>query len=105
LAYIRYGDDFLIFASSQSETESFRNSASAWLGEMLKLAVHPKNDVVFQAKHGAHFLGHRIYPNGSVIDRTMQHKIDDRLNQVNVSSYSAMKLPRAQRKRLPWRLL
>jgi hypothetical protein len=101
-AYIRYGDDFLVFAKDEATCRRFEATGKQWLGETLKLKVHPTNDVIFQAHTGAKFLGHEVYDNSSVVNQAMQDKVTKQIDRTNIASYQAMHLPNTLRKQLPW---
>jgi hypothetical protein len=106
LAYMRYGDDFIIITPDQATTLLCQREATIWLKEVLKLTVHKKNDIVLPAKHGLFFLGHKIYPHAPLsVDDAMLKKIARDVNMSNVASYQAMALPRKYTKQLPWLLL
>ncbi|OGL30266.1 hypothetical protein A3D14_00210 [Candidatus Saccharibacteria bacterium RIFCSPHIGHO2_02_FULL_47_12] len=106
LGYLRYGDDFVLFMRTQKEANEAQDVATAWLLEMLRLRVHPRNNVVIRANQGLHFLGHSIYSFLSLsVDKVMGRKVKQGLNMRNAASYKAMNLPRRVSKQLPWELL
>jgi hypothetical protein len=105
LAYVRYGDDFVLFFRSKSEALHTQEVATQWLQYNLRLQVHPKNSFVFRASHGIRFLGHWIYPSSDVsAERSMLKKIPDVLDRTNAASYMNSRLPCRYAKRMPWLL-
>jgi RNA-directed DNA polymerase len=102
-AYVRYGDDFILFVYTKQEAEQISLTATTWFKDNLKLKVHAKNNIVVRSKHGLHFLGHRIYPSSNVVVEPMQlKKIMSELSRKNVSSYRSQKLPKRVAKRFDW---
>ena len=98
LAYIRYGDDFLLFARGQSEAFNFQKNADSWLSENLHLNLHAKNNVIVQSKQGIHMLGHWIYPKHHlIVDRAMRRKVYRNLDISNASTYKSMHIPKRTR--------
>jgi RNA-directed DNA polymerase len=94
LAYVRYGDDFLLFARTRAEAKSYQNIAQEWLVKYLSLRLHSRNNVIIQPKQGVHVLGHWIYPKHQIIvDSMMKHKIRKNLNRSNVATYKSMYVP------------
>lgn len=103
LAYLRYGDDFIMFFKNREEAGLAGEIATRWLQDKLKLTVHPANNFIFKASWGLHFLGHRLYPNAvPTIDKTMRAKIRRDVSIRNVNSYRSMKLTQKQHKELSW---
>jgi len=49
LAYVRYGDDAILFAPARRAAEQFREIATTFLKSELKLTINPRNDVIFRA--------------------------------------------------------
>ena len=95
LAYIRYGDDFLLFARTRKEALHFQSDASAWLSKNLRLKLHAKNNVILQPKRGIHILGHWIYPKQQlIVDKAMRRKMNSNLSTANASTYKSMHIPK-----------
>ncbi|MSR59927.1 MAG: RNA-dependent DNA polymerase [Planctomycetaceae bacterium] len=59
--YVRYVDDFLLFADDKRTLANAREEIAAFLGK-LRLRLHPKKNVVFPVTEGIRFLGYRVYP-------------------------------------------
>ncbi len=58
-AYVRYVDDFLLFADDKRQLWAWKKQVAAFLGS-LRLVMHPRKSVVYRAKDGIPFLGWRI---------------------------------------------
>ncbi|CDM96995.1 MULTISPECIES: RNA-directed DNA polymerase [Limnospira] len=59
--YVRYVDDFALFADSHSFLADARTEIETYLTQ-LRLKIHPIKSQLFETKHGANFLGFRIFP-------------------------------------------
>ena len=59
--YIRYVDDFLLFAEDKKNLHEWREAIIQFLAE-LRLTLHEKRAVVFPVETGIPFLGWRTYP-------------------------------------------
>jgi retron-type reverse transcriptase len=106
LAYVRYGDDFVLFMPSEEAANIAQRLTTNWLLEELGLRVHARNNWVFRARFGLHFLGHAIYPSSPIaVERAMRTKINQRLTARNAVSYQTLRLPAKDRKQAPWHML
>ncbi len=61
LSYVRYVDDFLIFADDKRRLHEVRREVERFL-EALRLQIHPNKSVVFPCEEGLRFLGYRVFP-------------------------------------------
>ena len=105
LAYIRYGDDFLLFGKDKSKVLGYRTACAEWLYDELRLNVHKSNNKVIAVKTGVHFLGHQIYANNQVhVDGFTTNKMLKKVSPANIAVYKAMHITEAERKLLSWRL-
>jgi retron-type reverse transcriptase len=59
--YVRYVDDFALFADDPEFLASARRAIEDYL-DTLRLKIHPIKSQLFQTHHGANFLGFRILP-------------------------------------------
>lgn len=59
--YVRYVDDFALFSDSHSFLADARTEIETHLTR-LRLKIHPVKSQLFETKHGANFLGFRIFP-------------------------------------------
>jgi RNA-directed DNA polymerase len=97
LAYLRYGDDFILFASTRRNAHLTRRLAEAWLNANLDLKINPNNNIVCASKQGLHFLGHVIYSDSCTVDKYTSRTIISKLQINNAASYKSLKIsPEAQ---------
>ena len=61
-AYLRYMDDFVLFANSKADLHAWKAAIAEFLARHLRLVLHPKKSVVFPVKVGLDFCGFVIYP-------------------------------------------
>ncbi len=60
-AYLRYVDDFLLFAAAKSQLWEWKSAVRDFL-RRLRLTLHERESTVYPVTHGIPFLGFRIYP-------------------------------------------
>ncbi len=60
-AYVRYVDDFLLFADDKRTLHDWRRGIEDYLAA-LRLTVHPDKSVVFPVANGLPFLGFEVFP-------------------------------------------
>ena len=89
-AYLRYGDDFIIFEPSREKLEVLRGKSVEFLRGILKLQINPKNDVKIKPRDGLKFLGVCLWPNGRSLSKRNLKRVHDRLNLGNVPSYHGL---------------
>lgn len=61
-AYLRYMDDFVLYADDKSCLHDWKERIRQFLGERLRLQLHGKKSVVAPTQVGLDFCGFRIYP-------------------------------------------
>ncbi len=61
-SYVRYVDDFALFSDDKVYLHSARQQIEAYLGNHLRLKIHPIKSQLFETKVGATFLGFRVLP-------------------------------------------
>lgn len=86
-AYLRYGDDFLLFDMDEKRLKNMREEAIKFISNVLKLPIHSKNDLIFKAKHGLKFLGVILYQTGRKLNKRMSNRIKTELGTRNASGY------------------
>lgn len=59
--YLRYVDDFALFSDDYQFLKDARIAIEDYLAE-LRLKIHPIKSQLFESKHGASFLGFRVFP-------------------------------------------
>jgi retron-type reverse transcriptase len=89
-AYLRYGDDWLCFAGSQSELETMRELAKGFLNTELGLNIHPTMNLIKPVRAGVSYLGIDLWPNGRRVDAPARLKLYANLSFHNVSSYKSL---------------
>jgi len=86
-AYLRYGDDFLIFNNDKDYLEKIKILTANFLKDKLSLELHAKNNYIVKTKHGLKFLGMVLSPNEKRINKRNYKKLKLNLNTINMSSY------------------
>jgi retron-type reverse transcriptase len=104
-AYIRYGDDFLLFYPTRRQAHQSRQLADNFLQTKLSLTLNPKNNVIVPANNGLKFLGHTITGESLVTDEYTTRRVLNRIDLGNTSSYRALYLLEQTRNCLDWILL
>ena len=61
LSYVRYVDDFLVFADDKRRLHEVRVEIERFL-EYLRVQIHRDKSVVFPCSQGIRFLGYRVFP-------------------------------------------
>lgn len=59
--YLRYVDDFALFSDDRALLAEARPQVEAYLAQ-LRLKIHPIKSQLFATRHGANFVGFRIFP-------------------------------------------
>jgi RNA-directed DNA polymerase len=104
-AYVRYGDDFLLFYPTLRQAFGAQNTSCSFLKQRLKLRINPKNDIVVPASHGLKFLGHEVADKSLLTDKITSESALRKVNWHNAASYRALYLPKGMKSRLDWILL
>ena len=86
-AYLRYGDDFVIFNRNRDSLLQIRAQIINFIENKLKLNLHAKNNLVIKTKHGLKFLGVVLYPNSRKLNKRSRIRIKYRINPRNSGSY------------------
>jgi len=86
-AYLRYGDDFLLFEMDLGKLEDMKKATTTFLAAELKLTLHSRNNVLVKASQGLKFLGVELWSSGRRLSKRNKVRIVDRLNLKNVPSY------------------
>ena len=85
--YLRYGDDFILVADSQSTLEVMRCEVITFLSSALKVNINPKSDKILKVSQGLYFLGAMIWPTGRRLNARAMGRIETRLSEKNIGSY------------------
>lgn len=86
-AYLRYGDDFVIFSRDKDKLSRIKVQAIDFIKNKLKLNLHAKNNLIVETKRGLKFLGVVLYPSGRRLSKRNQNRIKDRISFCNSGSY------------------
>ncbi len=78
LSYVRYVDDFLVFADDKRRLHAVRNQVSEFLEEF-RLRIHQDKSVVFPTRDGIPFLGYRVFPTHRLLARENVHRFRRRM--------------------------
>lgn len=105
LAYVRYGDDVVLFVQTKQQALQVQAAIADWLWRELCLPLHATNGGVFKVSSGIYFLGHRIYPGSVTLAPSTAARMRRHLHPGTVASYRAQRLSRAQRRAIPWLIL
>jgi retron-type reverse transcriptase len=104
LAYVRYGDDAVVWCRTRRQAEGARRYAQTYLAETLYLSVNPKSDVIVPARAGLHFLGHVVTDTYIVVDRHTTKAVLDMSTSRSVASYKSLLLAKIPKQQLDWQL-
>lgn len=85
--YLRYGDDFIIFANSLDALQLARSEAIEYLETKLNLSVNRNNDIILKTKQGIRYLGVQIFPGGRKLTQRSWYRAISNLSSQNYSSY------------------
>jgi retron-type reverse transcriptase len=80
-AYVRYADDFVLFADDKARLHRWREEIDRWL-ERLRLTLHPRKSVVFPVRDGIDFLGYRVFPARRRVRRVAVRRFTRRLRRL-----------------------
>jgi len=80
-AYLRFMDDFLLFAEDKPTLHAWRAEIADFLVN-LRLVLHPKKSVVFPVKNGVDFVGFRVFPTHVRLRRSSVRRFTRRLRRL-----------------------
>lgn len=82
-SYIRYADDFLILANTETEAKTLAEQASAFLENRLQLRLN--TPIIAKMEEGVHFLGVFITNKSVSISDAKKTKLLDRIHQIELT--------------------
>lgn len=85
-AYVRYVDDFLLFADNKHQLWQWKTAIREYLYG-LRLSLHEKSSTVYPVNNGLPFLGFRLYPDHRLLKRKNGVNFQRRL-QRNYRAYA-----------------
>lgn len=97
--YVRYVDDFALFANERDFLVTARQSVEDYLIK-LRLKIHPIKSQLFETKHGASFLGFRIFPDQIRVSNGNLHRGRRRLRKLQAQYASGSISPEALKRSL-----
>lgn len=83
-AYVRYVDDFLLFAPDKASLHAWRQAVIAYLAGM-RLRLHEQRAAVFPVRTGIPFLGWRIDPSRRRLKRRNGVAFQRRLKRLTIA--------------------
>jgi hypothetical protein len=89
-SYLRYGDDFVLFGASREIMEAHCTAVTSFLSDTLRLTLHAHNNVIFPCERGLFFLGCRIFAGRKYLKEQVWHRVLQRADLHNVSSYHGL---------------
>lgn len=104
LAYVRYGDDAVVWCRTRRQAEEVRRRASTYIADTLHLHVNPKNDVIIPPRAGLHFLGHVVTDSYIVVDRHTTRAVLAKSNSRSIASHKSLLLAKIPKRQLDWQL-
>jgi len=93
-AYLRYCDDFVLFADDKPTLHRWRREIADFLVS-LRLQLHPRKSVVYPAVNGIPFLGFQVFPDHRRLRRDNGVYFERRLKRL-LQRYAAGRMTRDQ---------
>lgn len=78
-AYVRYMDDFLVFANSKAELDDWALKIDAYARDTLALELKPV--VKAKVSHGVSFLGYRVCPHKLLLNARSKHRFSMKMKR------------------------
>ncbi len=89
--YIRYADDFVLLSANRSELKRWLYQISDWLGQELRLWLHPQKVTISTLASGVDLLGWEHFPHCRIMRETTKRRMFRNLrkgsNEATVASY------------------
>ncbi|HRY91377.1 MAG TPA: reverse transcriptase/maturase family protein [Candidatus Gracilibacteria bacterium] len=87
LAYLRYGDDFVVFGKSDECVEDLRKKVIVYIEDFLKLKINKSSNLIIKAGWGLKFMGCRVFTYGRRLNNRNWRRLMDKVNLKNTASY------------------
>ncbi len=97
--YVRYADDFLLFANDKRSLHDAKSAITEFLLGM-RLQIHRHKSVVFPVRNGIPFLGLRIFPTHRRLARTNVVRFQRRLKEMQCQYDAGEMSPKEVRRRI-----
>ncbi len=88
--YIRYCDDFVVLHTDKKYLENLVPKINDFLGDRLKMALHPNKVSLTSYRQGIDFLGCVSFPHHTILRPKTRKRMLRRVNKKNASSYLGM---------------
>lgn len=88
--YIRYMDDFVLFADDKAQLQEARATVADWLAVERGLALKPKGGQIRPAREPATFLGYRIASAGITPGRKLRRRFRGRVKRATALGETAL---------------
>lgn len=92
--YIRYADDFVFLSEDRAALESLLPHIAGFLGDTLRLSLHPDKLYIKTISSGVDFLGWIHFPDHRVLrsasKRRMVRNLEGDRNEARIESYKGM---------------
>jgi len=108
LAYVRYGDDFIIWCTDEYTALCAQAVIKQFLCDELGLSINLKHDLVQPTRNKLSYLGVDIWPSGRRLSPKVMNRIDKKLDAINSASYYSLikhHLPDRYRRRFQYKIL
>ncbi|MDR2524049.1 MAG: RNA-directed DNA polymerase [Candidatus Nomurabacteria bacterium] len=102
LAYVRYGDDFLLYCVDSAAAQAMQARGSERLLGQLSLTVNSRQNIIVPARRGLFVLGHRVYINHQVVVELATVRRALSASCSAATSCRSLKLTRKQRRMLQY---
>ncbi len=100
--YIRYVDDFLVFARSKAELSDCRRRIAEFLAA-LRLKPHQKKNVIFPVRCGIPFLGYRVFPTHRLLAKSNLRRFWKRVRRMQCAFREGrITLPKIRQRIMSW---
>lgn len=100
LAYLRYGDDFIVIEGDLNRLCQIKEETAKFLKERLRLEINAKSDIMLKIKQGIRFLGVEIFSKGRKLNKRNWRRAKSRLQLTNIPSYSGLVKKHSKEKRI-----
>lgn len=82
--YIRYVDDFVILHESKEQLGKWKQEINTFLGEHLKIELHPSKSNVLRLNSGINFLGFRVFFYHKLIRKSNLKNFERKFNNLRI---------------------
>ncbi len=101
--YLRYMDDFVLFADDKRQLQAWHTAIRDFLGQRLRLALHPQKSVIFPTRVGLDFCGFRLFATHRRLRRSSIRRFIRRFKQQRVAyQQGELTLPELHRSTRSW---